>query len=107
LTLFDSRFRQANGCLFILDEPEAALSPANQFAFMRILKRLLLSNNQIIMASHSPILMAYPASALMMLDKSGVHQVDFAETSHFLLWRQFVKRPKEMVSEFLADDEPE
>ena len=104
LALFESRFQRSTNCLFILDEPEAALSPTNQLRFLKIIRDIERGNNQVIMASHSPILMAYPGAALMLLDDAGTHPLDFNQSSQFLLWREFVKRPHELVAEILEDD---
>lgn len=101
LALFEKRFEKYRDSLLIFDEPEAALSPRSQLAFLRILSELESANNQIILATHSPILMAYPGAQLFRLTEDGrVAETTLRETDHFLIFREFVKRPEDLASEF-------
>lgn len=95
-TFFEERLDQQG--LFFLDEPEAALSPAKQFEFLKVLFRLQEEgNSQIIMATHSPILMALPGADLWQVEKFGVRQTTLQQTSHFKLYREFILYPEETV----------
>ena len=76
--------RCARQGLYIFDEPESALSPARQIEFLKLLRRMELSRYcQVIMATHSPILMAYPEARLLLLTQRELAPAVFAETDHF------------------------
>lgn len=93
LALFDNRFG-ARG-IYILDEPEAALSPARQLALLDIIHRLSARNEcQIIMATHSPILMSYERAELMYLEDDGcLSEKSFRATPHWQLYARFMADP--------------
>jgi predicted ATPase len=96
LTFFEERMSQQG--LFILDEPESALSPAKQFEFLKLLRQMQRANNcQVIMATHSPILMALPDADLWQLERFGVRSVALEETTHFKIYREFVLYPHDTV----------
>jgi predicted ATPase len=80
--------------LYVLDEPEAALSPARQLAMLARLHDLTELNSQFIIATHSPILMAYPNSIIYQIDESGINQVDYRSTEHYLVMRSFMNDPE-------------
>jgi predicted ATPase len=93
--------------LYILDEPEAALSPTRQLAFLRILKTQVEElDSQFIIATHSPILMAYPDSVIWELSETGMRTVAYEETEHFRLTRDFLNEPQLYLRELFADDSP-
>jgi len=76
--------------LYLLDEPEAALSPASQLRFLQILQRLEAAGHaQFIMATHSPILLAHPGAQIYSFDSDRIEEVDYEDTSHYRLYRQF------------------
>jgi len=88
LSYFDHRY-QAKG-LYFLDEPESALSPARQIKFLNLLQRLDAQGHaQFIIATHSPILLAYPGAQIFSFDAPGIQELAYEETSHFKLYRQF------------------
>lgn len=90
LSLFNNRF--IGKSLFILDEPEAALSPQRQFAFLRIIHELDKEGGaQFIIASHSPIIMAYPGARIYSCEEDGLKQVDYEETEHYRLTKAFLE----------------
>lgn len=96
LSFFEERFLEQG--LFILDEPEAALSPAKQFEFLKLLRRMQRANHcQVIMATHSPILMALPDADLWQLERVGLRPTTLEETAHFKLYREFALYPHDMV----------
>src|SRR4051794_529030 len=70
MALFQNRFR-GNG-LYILDEPEAALSPTRQMGFLAVVHDLILRGSQFVIATHSPIIMAYPDSWIYVLEQDGI-----------------------------------
>jgi predicted ATPase len=77
--------------LYFLDEPEAALSPASQVKFLRILQQLEAGGQtQFIMATHSPILLAYPGAQIFSFDADRVREIGYEETTHYQLYKQFL-----------------
>lgn len=96
LSFFEERLSEQG--LYILDEPESALSPAKQFEFLKLLRQLQRAENcQVIMATHSPILMALPDADLWQLERYGLRPVALEETAHFKIYREFVLYPHDTV----------
>jgi predicted ATPase len=92
LALFNHRFDQG---VFILDEPEAALSPQRQLSFLKIVHDLAVAGRaQFLIATHSPIILAYPGAVLFSLDGDAIHEVDYRDTKHFLITRDFLNSPE-------------
>ena len=92
LALFEHRFEDG---LFLLDEPEAALSPQRQLAFLRILHALTASRiAQFIIATHSPMLIAFPGARVLSLDGGTIQEVRYDETDHYQLMRAFLESPE-------------
>jgi predicted ATPase len=84
--------------IFIFDEPESALSPARQMEFLKLMRRMDQSGHcQIIMATHSPVLMAYPDARLLRLSKYGLEPVTVKETDHYKVMREFCADPAGFV----------
>lgn len=83
--------------LYVLDEPEAALSPQRQLAVLSRLHDLVLDRSQFIIATHSPILMAYPDARIYQCSKEGVSQVAYEDTEHFQVTRDFLSNPQRML----------
>ena len=83
--------------LYILDEPEAALSPQRQLAVLSRIHDLILDNSQFIIATHSPILMAYPDACIYQCGNGGVSQVAYEDTEHFQVTRDFLSNPQRML----------
>jgi predicted ATPase len=103
LALFDNRFEQG---LYILDEPEAALSPQRQLSFLKIIHDLATPGHaQFIIASHSPILLAYPGATLYEFCDTGIAEVAYRDTEHFLVTKNFLHAPERFLHYLLADDE--
>lgn len=104
LALFNNRFEDG---LYILDEPEAALSPQRQLAFLRILHTLTAPRiAQFIVATHSPMLLAFPGATVLSLDSGRVERVDYRDTEHYLLTKGFLEAP-ERYFRHLLDEAPE
>jgi predicted ATPase len=83
--------------LYILDEPEAALSPQRQLAVLSRMHDLVLDQSQFIIATHSPILMAYPDACIYRCDSEGLTQVAYQDTDHFKVTREFLANPERML----------
>jgi predicted ATPase len=103
LALIENRLR-GNG-LYLLDEPEAALSPVRQMTLIAVLHRLVRAKSQFIIATHSPILLSYPDAAILQLDAGGISQVSYEETEHFTVTRDFLNRYPAMLRVLLAEDD--
>jgi predicted ATPase len=88
--------------IFLFDEPESALSPNRQFDFLRLLHRIQQAGHaQVIMATHSPLLMALPDARLLGMGRHGLEPVELEETSHFRIQRQFALDPHGLVRDEL------
>ena len=103
LSLIQNRLR-GNG-LYILDEPEAALSPMRLLTLISELDRLVNNNSQIIIATHSPILMAYPDAEIIELTDNGICKKDYFDTEHFKITKQFLDNPQRMIKYLLENDD--
>ncbi len=102
LRFFDERCRRQG--IFIFDEPESALSPTRQIEFVKLLRRMDESGIcQVIMATHAPILMAYPNARLLRLTKYGLESVTLEATEHFRLMRDFCADPASFLETMLAE----
>lgn len=99
LKLLHERF--GNRSLFILDEPEAALSPQRQLDALERLHELVRQGSQFVIATHSPILMAYPDAWVYRFDADGIHRVGFEDTEHFRVMRGFMADPGRTLSQLL------
>jgi predicted ATPase len=92
-TLFKSRFVPHG--LYLLDEPEAPLSPMRQLAFISMLKAMVAEENaQFIIATHSPILMAFPDAMIYSFDEGQIQQVAYDQVPHVAITRDFLSNPK-------------
>jgi predicted ATPase len=92
LTLFQSRF-VPNG-LYLLDEPEAPLSPIRQLSFIAALKQMVEQNSLFIIATHSPIIMAFPNATILNFEKSRLQPIRYQELEHVTLTRDFLNNPE-------------
>jgi predicted ATPase len=100
------RHRFAGHGLYLLDEPEAALSPKRQLEFLSILHDYCKRGAQFVIATHSPIIMAYPDSRIYVLAEGGIQEVPYQETEHYLITRGFLANPQRTLTELLSGDEP-
>jgi predicted ATPase len=104
LNLFRDRF--IPGGLYLLDEPEAPLSPRRQLAFLVLLKQMLDQEAQFIIATHSPILMGYPGAAILSCDDQQLHKVEYNDLEHVIITRDFLAHPRLFQRELgLLDDD--
>jgi predicted ATPase len=102
LRFFEERCQKQG--IFIFDEPESALSPARQMEFLKLLRRMDTSGNcQVIMATHAPMLMAYPNARLLRLSKYGLEPVTVEQTDHYRVMREFCADPRGFVEATLAE----
>ena len=96
LRFFEERCQRQG--IFIFDEPESALSPSRQVEFLKLLRAMDESKKcQVIMATHSPILMAYPNATLLGLSRGGLAPITLEQTEHYRLMRDFMADPKAFV----------
>jgi predicted ATPase len=90
--------------IFIFDEPESALSPARQMEFLKLMRRMEESTIcQVVMATHSPMLMAYPGARLLRLSKYGLEPVTVEQTDHYKIMREFCADPAGFVEGVMAE----
>ena len=92
LALFQSRFVPDG--LYLLDEPEAPLSPIRQLALIAAIKDMVAQNGQFIIATHSPILMAFPDATILDFDGGKIHPERYDDLEHVRLMRDFLKDPQ-------------
>lgn len=101
LSIVQNRFF-GNG-LYILDEPEAALSPMKLLSLMAEINELVKKNSQFIIATHSPILMTFPNAQILEFSKEGIKSVKYQDTEHFILTKSFLENPEKMLHYLLND----
>ena len=95
LVLFQSRF--VPGGLYLLDEPEAPLSPLRQLVLLSALKEMVAQDAQFIIATHSPILMAFPEAEILLFDGGKLRPVEYNQLEHVTLTRAFLEDPRAFV----------
>ncbi len=100
--LFQNRFWDHG--LYLMDEPEAALSPKRQLHFLGLLHDYVKRGGQFVIATHSPIIMAYPDARIYHLDTEGIQEVAYTDTEHYLVTRGFLSNPQRTLSVLLADE---
>jgi predicted ATPase len=98
--LLTNRLR-GNG-FYLFDEPEAALSPQRQMSALTLINNLVQSGSQLVIATHSPILLAYPGATIYQFGENGIHAVPYTETEQFRVTRDFLNRHEKMISILLG-----
>ncbi|HEY4089615.1 MAG TPA: AAA family ATPase [Bryobacteraceae bacterium] len=103
LALLQNRFGRAG--FYILDEPEAALSPQRQLTMLSVLRELLDQNDEIqfLIATHSPILLAYPDAQILSFDDGAIHETTWQETAAYQVVARFLSRPEVYLREIFGD----
>src|SRR5882672_9470693 len=102
LRFFEERCQRQG--IFIFDEPESALSPARQIEFLKLMRRMEASTIcQVVMATHSPMLMAYPNARLLRLTKHGLEPVSVEQTDHYKVMREFCDDPAGFVQAAITE----
>ncbi len=101
--LVENRF-EGNG-LYLLDEPEAALSPSRLMSLLILIDKLVKKDSQLIIATHSPILMAYPDAEILQFGEEGITPVAYKETEQYFVTKQFLDRPEQMIEYLLSESD--
>ena len=101
LALVKNRFGGSG--IYLLDEPEAALSPSRQMTLMVLMKELAAKHSQFIIATHSPMLMAFPGAQVIELTEDDIRTVPYHQTEHFQLTKRFLNHPEKMLEMLLGD----
>lgn len=95
MALFNDRFNADDRCIYLLDEPESALSPMKQLSFLALLHQWEQSGNaQFIIATHSPIILSYPGADINWFDGTGIKAAQYNELEHVTLTKQFLDNPE-------------
>ena len=104
LSLFTNRFQGKYNALYLLDEPEAALSPARQLALLRILwEHEQHGRSQFIIATHSPILLGYPKAQIYNFATIPLSPIRYQETDHYIITKQFLVNKEGILKELFHD----
>ncbi|MBN3554651.1 AAA family ATPase [Fictibacillus nanhaiensis] len=104
LSLFLNRFK--GKAIYLLDEPEAALSPSRQLTFLKIIHGLTTQGDtQFIIVTHSPILLGYPNADILSFNDGKISTIDYESTDHFQVTKYFLNNREKMMKELLKDDD--
>ena len=95
LALVQNRF-EGHG-LYLLDEPEAALSPQRLLSLLVVMHDLVEQDSQFIIATHSPLVMAFPDAEIKLFDEDGIHTVNYRDTEHYQITKQYINDPERML----------
>lgn len=106
MAVFENRFGSQG--LYLMDEPEAALSPQWQVEFLKLLRKLeRRGESQVIIATHSPMIMAFPSASLLEVSERGLQPIEFHDTPHFRIARSFALNPDGFMAGLLMDADEE
>ena len=97
--------RIQGGGVYLFDEPEAALSPQRQLSVLSLMHRMVCHQSQLIIATHSPILLAYPQAKIFEFSESGIAEVSYTETEHYQITRDFLNRHERMLEILMTAEE--
>ena len=100
LKLFQSRF--VPGGLYLLDEPEAPLSPQSQLALLAMMAEMVAQHAQFIVATHSPILLAFPGARIYTFDRTPIQEVEYEALDHVRLTRDFLNAPQRYLRQIVS-----
>jgi predicted ATPase len=100
LTLVLNRFYPDG--LFLLDEPEAAMSPQGCLTLLRRIRELAIDGAQFVIATHSPLLLAYPEATIYALGDDGIEAVAYQDTAHYRLTRDFLEAPERYLRQLFS-----
>lgn len=103
LALLTNRL-QGDG-IYLFDEPEAALSPQRQLAVLTLIHRLVYHRSQLVIATHSPILLAYPHARIYELHEDGIREVAYQDTEQYQVTRDFLNNHTRMLDLLLTEEE--
>ncbi|MFV7441544.1 AAA family ATPase [Acinetobacter pittii] len=90
--------------LYLMDEPEAALSPTMQMVALSAIHDLVQNKSQFIIATHSPILLAYPYAKIYQISDTGISQISYEQTEHFRVTKDFLNNYSKRIQQILEDD---
>ena len=100
------KYRLQGDGLYLFDEPEAALSPQRQLSVLTLMHRMIYHQSQLIIATHSPILLAYPNARIYEFSENGIWEIKYTETEHYQITKDFLNRHERMLELLLtAEDE--
>jgi len=91
--------------LYLLDEPEAALSPSRQMSLLALMHTLVKQHSQFLIATHSPILMAYPHADIFLFDDGRITKTAYRDTEHYQITKRFLDNPERMLRYLMGQDE--
>jgi predicted ATPase len=97
LEFFNARFVPSG--LYLLDEPEAALSPKRQLTFLALLKQMVAQDSQFIIATHSPIILGFPGAAILSFDETPIRPVQYEQLEHVWLTKAFLNNPDRFLNQ--------
>lgn len=97
--------RLSDGGVYLLDEPETALSPLRQLALLSVMHGLVRGGSQLVIATHSPILLAYPGARIYRFGEEGIEQVEYEETEAYRVTHDFLQNPARSLRLLLSDDD--
>lgn len=103
LSLLTNRL-QGDG-IYLFDEPEAALSPQRQLSVLTLLHRLVYHQSQLVIATHSPILLAYPNARIYRFSENGTEEIKYTDTEQFQITRDFLNRHERMLEILLSAED--
>ncbi len=103
LALVSNRFNGSG--FYVLDEPEAALSPTRQLSLLALMHDLVTDGAQFLIATHSPILMAYPHATIFTMSEEGPREISYRATEHYTVTKRFLNDPEGMMRRVLEPDE--
>lgn len=89
--------------IYLLDEPESALSPTRQLAILRRMKHLISDSSQFIIATHSPILLAYPDATIYEINDEGIHQIEYRDTEQYRVTKTFLENPERVLDQLFKE----
>jgi predicted ATPase len=95
ITLFQSRF--VPGGLYLLDEPEAALSPTRQLSFLSALRQMVGADSQFVIATHSPIILAFPEAQILNFHEGKIQEAQYNQLEHVNLMKDFLANPESFL----------
>lgn len=102
-SLFLHRFK--GKAIYLLDEPEAALSPTKQLSFLRVINDLVSEGNvQFIIATHSPILLGYPDADILSFDNGHISKIEYEMTDHYKITKYFLQHREKFLSDLFSDE---
>ncbi|MBN1640385.1 MAG: AAA family ATPase [Anaerolineae bacterium] len=103
LDLFQARF--VPGGLYLLDEPEAPLSPLRQLSFLLLLQEMVAQEAQFLIATHSPIVMAFPGATILSMDGETIDRVAYEDLEHVRITRGFLNHPERYLARLFEEPE--